>query len=395
MTVTVYGVRGEPGEQDVVFDPRDLDIPFPNIEWNVPPLFPSEVEPGEVAVLAASTEVTMTVIGAFDALPNALNYSDFNAYFAAVDAWETRNATVPVDSIVLAFEDPVEGPVVVTLHFTGDDRGAATDVVETWTWSTVEALNPEYGGDTIPVDGIEVNGGESADNLLGSDGADSMNGHAGDDRMEAGNGDDLVFGGSGRDTLIGGSGNDTLIGGDDDTDLRDVIYGGEGADSIEGGYGNDELRGDAGNDSLSGGFGADSLFGGDGDDQLSGGALSDLIYGGAGNDFLNGGFGYDRLNGGDGADRFFHLGISDHGSDWIQDYDASEGDVLVFGQAGATPEQFQLNIAETPNAGQAGVAEAFVVYRPTGQIIWALVDGVEQSQIMLQLGSTTYDLVSL
>ncbi|WP_413081433.1 calcium-binding protein, partial [Tritonibacter mobilis] len=156
----------------------------------------------------------------------------------------------------------------------------------------------------------------------------------------------------------------------------------------------DELRGDAGNDSIEGGFGSDTVIGGDGDDVLTGSSLSDQVFGGAGSDFVNGGFGHDRVNGGGDADKFFHLGVANHGSDWIQDYDAAEGDVLVFGNNSATIDQFQINFAETENAGEAGVEEAFVIYRPTGQIMWALVDGAAQDEIILRINGTDYDLMA-
>ena len=203
---------------------------------------------------------------------------------------------------------------------------------------------------------------------------------------------DSLTGTEGADTLNGDAGDDVLIGGVTETDVRDVIYGGEGDDSIDGGYGNDELRGDAGNDTITGGYGADTVIGGDGDDVLTGQAWSDEIFGGDGADFINGGFGFDRLNGGAGADRFYHAGIADHGADWIQDYTASEGDVLQFG-ADATADQFQVNFSQTANAGTEDVDEAFVIYRPTGQIIWALVDGAGQSEINLMLGGDTFDLL--
>ena len=132
--------------------------------------------------------------------------------------------------------------------------------------------------------------------------------------------------------------------------------------------------------------------------MLNGGVYSDLVYGGTGRDFVNGGFGHDRINGGAGADLFYHLGIADHGSDWIQDYSATEGDVLLFGQSNARPEQFQINYAHTADAagersGADDVAEAFVIYRPTGQIIWALVDGSGQDEITLRLAGIDYDLL--
>ncbi|MDP2519244.1 hypothetical protein [Shimia thalassica] len=218
-------------------------------------------------------------------------------------------------------------------------------------------------------------------------------------RLLGGNGNDSISGLDGNDTLIGGEGDDTLIGGDSESDLRDVIYGGAGNDNIDGGYGNDELRGDAGNDSIAGGFGADTVIGGTGDDTLTGSAFGDQIFGGAGDDFINGGFGFDLLNGGADADRFFHIGIADHGSDWVQDYNAAEGDVLQVGIGGAARSQFQVNTTHTATAagersGDDNVEEAFVIYRPTGQILWALVDGAGQSSINLRIGGDVFDLLA-
>ncbi len=241
--------------------------------------------------------------------------------------------------------------------------------------------------------------GDAGDNILRGDVTrDLLAGLGGNDLVDAGPGNDRALGGDGNDTLIGGDGDDTLIGGESEDDLRDVIYGGNGADSVDGGDGNDELRGDAGNDTLNGGFGTDTVIGGAGDDVLTGEAWSDVLFGNDGDDFVNGGFGYDRINGGEGADRFFHLGVADHGSDWVQDYQATEGDVLVFGQA-ATAGQFQINLAHTatPDGERSGdydVQEAFVIHRPTGQIIWALVDGEGQSSLNLQIGGEVFDLLS-
>ena len=223
------------------------------------------------------------------------------------------------------------------------------------------------------------------DSFTGTDQADSFNGGAGSDTIQ---------GLDGSDTLIGGDGDDFIFGGSTENDLRDVVYAGNGNDSVDGGYGNDELRGDAGNDTLIGGYGADTVIGGDDDDVLTAQAWGDVLYGGAGDDFINGGFGYDRANGGTGADRFYHVGVEGHGSDWIQDYSSTEGDLLVFGGTGATVSQFQINTVETESAGQAGVEESFVIYRPTGQILWALVDGSAQSQINIVIGGTQYDLLA-
>lgn len=241
-----------------------------------------------------------------------------------------------------------------------------------------------YGG---PGDDL-LFGGAGNDTLFGGAGNDRLEGGLDADSLDGGDGNDTLFGGDGADRLLGGAGNDSIYGGDSPLDMRDIIYGGAGNDWVDGGYGNDSISGDDGADTLNGGFGADTLIGNAGNDMLNGGPLGDLLYGGPGDDYLNGGFGYDRENGGPGADRFYHLGIADHGTDWIQDYTAADGDVLVFGNASAKVGDFQVNVAETANAGLAGVAEAFVIYKPTGQIIWALVDGAGQGELHLQIAGS-------
>ena len=67
--------------------------------------------------------------------------------------------------------------------------------------------------------------------------------------------------------------------------------------------------------------------------------------------------------------------------------------MLVFGNTSATADQFQVNFTETDHAGEAGVEEAFIIYRPTGQIMWALVDGEAQDEIMLRIAGVEYDLL--
>jgi len=259
--------------------------------------------------------------------------------------------------------------------------------------AAVRIVDPRDALDVTLHEGNDAfTGTRFADRIDGAGGNDSIDGAAGDDLLSGGTGNDTINGGEGRDTINGGVGDDVLTGGTSSTDLRDVIYGGDGNDTIDGGYGNDELRGDGGNDQIEGGFGADTLIGGAGNDSLSGSALGDVLFGGDGDDFLNGGFGFDRLNGGTGADRFFHLGIAAHGSDWVQDFNDAEGDMLVFGGAGATRSQFQVNFASTAGAGDADVQEAFVIYRPTGQIVWALVDGAGQDALHINIGGVIYDL---
>jgi Ca2+-binding RTX toxin-like protein len=273
-----------------------------------------------------------------------------------------------------------------------------------------DELRGGHGNDTL-------DGGDGDDFLIGfatainrtanTDGNDTLYGGNGNDRIIAGAGNDRLFGDAGSDELnglngsdflSGGAGNDRLFGGVREGDLRDAIFGGDGDDYAEGGYGNDFIKGESGNDTLIGGFGVDTILGNEGDDTIAGSAWSDLIFGGTGADFINGGFGFDRINGGTGGDRFFHLGILDHGSDWIQDYNSSEGDVLIAGIRGATRNGFQINFndAVAPNgeaAGDDNTQEAFVIYRPTGQILWALIDGAGQSEINIQLDGIIYDLM--
>lgn len=246
-----------------------------------------------------------------------------------------------------------------------------------------------------PARGVVLMGTPASDTLQGGSSSDILTGLTGADVLRGDAGADTLQGGDGPDTLNGGEGDDVLFGGATVADLRDVIYGGAGHDRVDAGYGNDLAFAGTGNDIVEGGFGADELNGQQGNDTLSGGALSDLIYGGDGFDFLNGGFGHDRLNGGLGGDRFYHLGVRNHGSDWVQDYSAAQGDVLVFGGAAtAVRGDFQINYAQTPGAGAAAVAEAFVIYRPSGQILWALVDGAAQAHITLLIGGQSFDLMA-
>ncbi|WP_323783906.1 calcium-binding protein [Thalassovita sp.] len=221
----------------------------------------------------------------------------------------------------------------------------------------------------------------------------------GDDLLLGRGGDDTLRGGLGRDTLGGGDGNDSLFGwmvagieNGAENDQGDSIDAGAGNDMAFGGYGNDILYGGDGDDTLAGEHGVDTIIGQSGNDILSGGGFSDILFGNDGMDFLNGGYGHDRLNGGAGADRFYHAGVSGHGTDWIQDFSDAEGDALVVDDAHHA-SQYQVNFANTPGAGQAEVAEAFVIYRPTGQILWALVDGGALDSITLNIDQAGHELL--
>lgn len=252
------------------------------------------------------------------------------------------------------------------------------------------------GDDTIIAWGSAADG---ADVIEGGAGTDSIEGGAGNDVLAAEarsissseQGTDTIDGGTGGDLILGSAGDNLLIGGPEDVDQADRVYGRGGDDTLQGGAGNDLLSGDGGADSLMGGTGADTLMGGEGDDILSGGSLSDLIFGGDGMDFINGGTGSDRINTGAGADRVFHAGTVNHGSDWIQDF--TDEDALVAVDS-ALATDFQINFANTAGAGDEGVEEAFVIYRPTGQIFWALVDGGGLNAITLRIDEVEYDLLA-
>ncbi|MFC3614783.1 calcium-binding protein [Lutimaribacter marinistellae] len=294
-------------------------------------------------------------------------------------AWFTGPVTA------YTFESDETGDLITILL---DTERHETTGIEEFVF-TDQILNPEQ---------VLIRAGFFDMDEMGGDTDDLLQGGPGNDRLDGAGGNDTVHGAEGTDTLLGGNGDDIIVGGETPDDIRDIVFAGAGNDSVDAGYGNDQVFGQEGNDTISGGFGADEIQGQEGDDFLSGGALSDLIYGGAGRDFINGGYGYDRINGGDGGDRFFHLGVFGHGSDWLQDYDAAEGDLLVFGGA-ATADQFQVNLAHTATpdgerSGDDAVQEAFVIYRPTGQILWALVDGEAQDEINLRIGDDVFDLLA-
>jgi Ca2+-binding RTX toxin-like protein len=296
------------------------------------------------------------------------------------------------------FDFAVEGAVVLALE-SGGLAISAVGALDQTIVIDIEAL--EFTNVTLTPEqalalsgGMVLNGGPGGDTLEGDGGNDLLSGGGGNDILRGNGGADTLMGGDGADTLNGGDGDDSIIGGATEADRRDVVFAGAGNDFVDSGFGNDELNGMEGDDALQGWFGSDTVIGGLGNDVVNGGPGSDLIFGGPGSDFVNGGFGHDRINGGTGADRFFHLGIFDHGSDWVQDFTHTEGDVLIFGQAGATADQFHVNTASI--AGDAAVEEAFVVFRPTGQIIWALVDGMENASINLRIAGSgdVFDLLA-
>ncbi|MEX5728454.1 Ca2+-binding RTX toxin-like protein [Rhodovulum iodosum] len=294
----------------------------------------------------------------------------------------------------------ISGAGAASYTLTDADLGAAISVRVSYTdgGGTDERVTSAATG-SVAVGAAEITGTEGDDELSGSEAADTLRGLGGADTLFGLGGDDVIEGGDGTDTINGGDGDDTILGGDTSADRRDVILGGDGNDTIDAGYGNDQVFGGGGNDTIAGGFGADDLRGQADNDVITGSALSDLVFGGDGDDFVNGGFGFDRINGGAGADSFYHLGIANHGSDWVQDYTAAEGDVLLFGDATASADDFTVRFTHTssPETGRSGeddVQEAFVVYRPAGLIVWALVDGGGEASLNVEIGGEVFDLLA-
>lgn len=225
---------------------------------------------------------------------------------------------------------------------------------------------------------------EGADDVTGTDFAELINGLGGADTLRGQGGNDTMNGGAGDDAMFGDAGNDRMFGGAGD----DLMAGGRGNDTVQGMGGDDILFGDRGNDLLAGQLG---------NDTLSGGIGSDTLFGGDGFDFINGGFGTDLLTGGADADIFYHLGVFSHGSDRVLDYDAAEGDLLLYGGGPggtATRDDFLLQMAETPGLGRDGVKEAFITHIPTGNLLWAVVNAEAQDAINLRIGPQVFDLLA-
>ena len=63
----------------------------------------------------------------------------------------------------------------------------------------------------------------------------------------------------------------------------------------------------------------------------------------------------------------------------------------MFGQARLTRYDFQVNFVNTYGAWSGESADAFVINIHTDQILWSLVDGAEQDQILLRIAGVDYD----
>lgn len=245
------------------------------------------------------------------------------------------------------------------------------------------------------------------------DSIEGLLGSAYGDRLYAGTGAATLYGGGGNDTLSGATGADALYGGDG----NDVLSGKGGADHLDGGAGYDwcdystskagvvadlltpsASTGEAAGDSFRaveawrGSAFADRIYGDMVSNRLDGGAGNDRLHGRAGADLLEGGSGADTLIGGIGADQFI-LRRSSDGGDLVTDYNAADGDSLLVAFTGLLREDIHLRFTTLSGIGAASVAEAQILYRPTGQVLFTLQDGAAMADIFLRIGAVTYDLV--
>lgn len=274
------------------------------------------------------------------------------------------------------------GPVALTIC---DSGGTDTLDFSFYTGRQVLNLTAESVSSVNGLTGnLSIGRGTVIENGMTGSGADVLTGNGAANVLQSGDG---------MDTVQGASGDDQILAGADAADKHDLAHGGAGNDTVNGGSGNDWVYGDDGADSLVAGQGADTLNGGTGNDTLLCGAWGDALFGGDGNDVLNGGLGHDQETGGAGADQFVHDLSDTLGGDWIADYSASQGDVLVFTGATASAQDFSVQTLSA-GAGAPGVDEVEIVYTPTGQVIWTLVDGAAQAQIWVQSGGQSFDLLA-
>ena len=174
------------------------------------------------------------------------------------------------------------------------------------------------------VDHVVMGGTPNPDRLAAGEGDDTVHGDEGNDTLEGGAGNDFIFGGAGNDIITDAFGDDNIKAGDGhDVILNaggalDLLFGGDGSDAIFGGEGDAETFAGLGNDFVNAGTGLNVVFGNEGDDWIEGGASADLLQGDNGAPFGDSTIlGHDVLMG--------------EGND---DYDAENGDDIMFGSAG-------------------------------------------------------------
>ena len=262
--------------------------------------------------------------------------------------------TVQVNGADGAGDDFSVSPNGARVRFQRDNLGLFT--LDIGTTENLD-VNGQGGNDIIVgsiglagLIGLDLDGGEGNDLLIGGDGSDVLRGGAGNDTLLGQKGNDIVLGQDGDDLMIvnNGDGSDFLEGGEDrdtvqvngsntagddfrvdpngqrvrfrrvnldqfilnigtteDLDVNgqgggDVIIASNGLASLT----SLDLDGGEGNDLLIGSDGADVLRSGAGNDTLLGNRGNDIVLGESGNDLLiwNNGDGSDFMEGGEGLD---------------------------------------------------------------------------------------------
>ena len=225
----------------------------------------------------------------------------------------------------------------------GSRREVRIDGASTQPWvskdTRVDASNQVTTQITHWDDGTSTVAQGAAGTIQGTSGNNSIDGGNTAETILGLAGNDTITGGAGNDILDGGTGNDTMAGGvGDDTykvdSLSDVITesANQGTDTAIVTVTNYALAanvevgtvGTAASTTLSGNGLNNTLFGNDGNDTLYGLAGNDTIHGGTGNDTIDGGTGNDTMLGGTGDDTYTIDSLSDvttenagEGSDWV------------------------------------------------------------------------------
>lgn len=317
-----------------------------------------------------------------DNLPNALGYAD-----AIDDAFGDN--TLELAGASLASIQVMESGGSLFLHYGGEalgiahalsGGGIATFVIDDTAYGMADLVGLRS---TTTVTGVQAGGGLQ---VMGGNQADNLSADTGDTFFSGGQGDDTLAGSGGRNTYRywAGGGTDTILDTSAKVDatgapLTNRVSFGEGIHatdlkiSVEPGQlriqvGNDAanalliagfdatdpaaavpvdefafaggsvlsyeqlmalgLEGSQGSDALSGTAVADALRGLEGDDTLTGLSGDDTLDGGAGSDTLAGGFGSDTYVWGAGA-----------GVDFIDDADSEAGSVDTLRITGITPTE--------------------------------------------------------
>ena len=73
------------------------------------------------------------------------------------------------------------------------------------------------------------------------------------------------------------------------------------------------------------------------------------------------------------------------------DYNAAAGDHLAYDVSGANVHQFKVVWANTTGSGRL---DAQIVLKSSGQVLWVLRDAEGASHILVQSGSTSFDLLA-